>query len=41
LGIGLSIVKSIVEEKLHGKISVENKKVDGKMLVCFTILLPL
>lgn len=41
LGIGLSIVKSIVEEKLHGKITVENKKVNGKMLVCFTILLPL
>jgi C4-dicarboxylate-specific signal transduction histidine kinase len=41
LGIGLSIVKSIIEERLHGKITVENKKMNGKIWVCFTISLPL
>lgn len=41
LGIGLSIVKSIVEEKLFGKITVENKYKDKKIWVCFTISLNL
>jgi signal transduction histidine kinase len=38
IGIGLTIVKSIVEEKMLGKISVNNNKKKG---VCFTIKLPL
>lgn len=41
LGIGLSIVKSIVEERLYGKITVENNYKNKKTWVCFTILLPL
>lgn len=38
VGIGLTIVKSIIEEKMLGKIYVKNNKKQG---VCFTIELPL